>query len=281
MDVLTFTAVMSAALMHAGWNSLIKASENKNSATLAVSLGHLLPALIFIFYLPLPSASEIPLLLCGAGLRLGYQYYLARSYQAADMSVIYPIARGSVPLNIAVLTPFLFQEVLSAHQYMALSCILFGLLCVAWPRRGTRLVFRHLLPAFLSGLFITAYSLSDAFGARLAENPIGFYAWLSMLNVVFLIISTIVFRDKNQLSAALKLWPLAVTGGLMSFGAYALVIWSYTRAPIALVSALRESSIIFAVLISAAFLKERPTIFQYAGAGLIALGAMGHRFLLK
>lgn len=276
MDFLVFSVVLCAALMHASWNAIVKNVPDKTAMMTAITLGHLVPAVAIMVVLPLPSFAEIPFLLSGAVLRIGYQFLLIRAYHMTDLSAVYPIARGFVPLNISLLSVGLFAERLSLQQYGAMALILLGLFAMAWRSNLDR---KSVSTALLTSGFITAYSLSDAWGARSAIHPVTFYGWLSALNAVLFVASISVSPQRGALKRAFRLWHFGLLGGLLSFGAYALVIWSYTKAPLALVSALRESSIIFAALIAILFLGERPTRQHLIGVVFVALGAISLRFV--
>lgn len=274
MSTSVFIAVIGAALLHATWNALVKDGSDKRMSMGAVVIGHIPFALVAMFFAPQPAPASLPYLFAGIGLHVGYQLFLLRSYEMGDLTQVYPIARGSAPLIVALVSVTVLGVHLAPMELLALVIIGAGIISLAIVRRedGQRNSHAAIL-ALTTGCFIAAYSLVDGLGARLAGTSLGFYSWLAIGNglvmALFLgtttptLLGTIAHKGRRTL----------LLGGGASFGAYALVTWAFTQAPIALVAALREVSIIFALLIGVFVLKERLDLTKVLATMTTLLGA--------
>jgi len=249
--------VLLAAVLHASWNAIVKGGRDRTLNLAAVMVGHVPFALLVLPFVPLPDAASLPWLLAGILLHTGYQGFLLLSYRAGDLSRVYPIARGSAPLIVTAVSVGALGVVLQGQQLLAIGLIASGIVsvCLVRQQRGG-LDLSSAGFALITGAFIAGYSLVDGLGARIAGTAVGFYAWEALGNAA--IVLAISARWRPTLTREL-LGPgrtVMLIGGGASFIAYALVMWAFTQAPIALVTALRESSIVFAVLIGAWHLKE-------------------------
>ena len=280
MSLIVFLAVITAAALHAIWNALIKTGDDKQVGMSAIVLGHLPLALIVMPLVPSPAPESWPYILGGAGLHIGYQIFLLNSYRAGDLTQVYPIARGLAPLLVAGVSVIFLGLTLQRAEIAAIAVIALGLMSLSLVRSGEgRVNSTAVWLAIMTGCFIAAYSLVDGIGARLAGTALGFYSWLSVINAVFMVIYLMIVRPENLIS---KLnagkWPLLFAGSA-SYAAYALVIWSFTQAPIPLVTALRETSIIFALILGVVFMKERLSLMKVVATFMILSGAAILRFV--
>ncbi len=273
MTLTVFCAVLMAALLHASWNAMVKGARDKQLNMIAVVIGHLPLALLALALSPSPNAASLPYLFSGMALHFGYQLVLLRAYHAGDLTQIYPIARGSAPMIVAGVSVAFLGVTLQPIEIAAVLTIGIGILSIALVRKadgqrnpqGAKL-------ALITGCFIAAYSLIDGLGARVAGTAMGFYGWLAVGNAA-LMIGLIALRAPHQLRALHTTGKrVFLLGGSASFAAYALVIWAFTQAPIALVTALRETSIIFALLIGVVFLKEKLNLAKIASTAITLLG---------
>jgi len=279
MTTTVFLAVLCAALLHATWNALVKGGVDKRVSMAAVMLGHLPFALVILPLVPLPAAPSLPYLIAGIVLHAGYQLFLFQSYQKGDLTQVYPIARGSAPLIVALVSVVFLGVHLSPVELLAVTIIGAGILSLALVRRadGMRNGGAAML-ALVTGCFIASYSLVDGLGARLAGTALGFYSWLTIGNVIIILVllsikSPGVLREVMHSGRRVLL-----IGGTASFAAYAIVIWAFTQAPIALVTALRETSIVFALIIGVFFLKERLDLAKVFSTMTTLLGVALLRF---
>lgn len=274
MSGLVFVAVIGAAMLHALWNALVKGGTDKTMGMAAVALGHVPLAMIALPFAPAPAVESLPYLGAGILLHVGYQLFLLKSYEVGDLTQVYPIARGSAPLIVALVSVVFLGVTLDPVQMLAVLIIGCGIISLALVRRadGQRNGQAALLAA-TTGLFIASYSLVDGLGARIAGTSLGFYSWLSLGNGAIMG-AYLGWRSPASLKAvATRGKRIFLLGGGASFIAYATVMWAFTQAPIALVTALRETSIVFALLIGVFFLGERLDLVKVFSTLTTLLGA--------
>ncbi len=279
MSTTVFIAVIGAALLHAAWNALVKGGADKNLSMGAVVIGHMPIAIILLPFVPLPEVDSLPYLLGGIVLHFGYQLFLLQSYRQGDLTQVYPIARGSAPLIVALFSVLVLGVHLEGPEILAVAIIGLGIISLALVRQSDGLQNRNAAAlALVTGFFIAAYSLVDGLGARIAGTSLGFYCWLAIGNGL-LMIGYLAMTSPKTLHALPKGGlPILLLGGGASFIAYALVTWAFTQAPIALVTALRETSIIFALMIGVVFLKENLNLVKVFATFSTLLGAILLRF---
>jgi len=279
MSSTVFFAVIAAALLHATWNALVKGGSDKTLGMSAVILGHVPFALVCIPFVPFPSSESYPYLLASMALHAGYQFFLLQSYKIGDLTQVYPIARGSAPLLVAFFSVFVLKVELSPKELLAIVIIGIGILSLALVRRGDgQRNPRAVVFALVTSCFIASYSMVDGLGARLAGTAVGFYAWLSIANGFFMTLYVLAVQPTVLRQLVTSHRKLFFVGGGASFVAYAIVTWAFTQAPIALVTALRETSIVFALLIGVFFLKERVDLIKVFSTMTTLLGAILLRF---
>ena len=268
-------AVIGAALLHASWNALVKGGADKRVSMGAVVLGHVPLALIALPFVPLPATESLPYLAAGIALHVGYQLFLMNSYRTGDLTQVYPIARGSAPLLVALFSVTVLGVHLDRLELLAILVIGTGILSLALVRRADGLRNgRAGLMAMMTGVFIASYSLVDGLGARLAGTSLGFYGWLTIGNALIMAGFLAATAPGTLRAIATRGRGVFLIGGGASFVAYALVTWAFTQAPIALVTALRETSIVFALLIGVVFLKERLDLVKVFSTATTLLGVV-------
>ena len=279
MSTGVFFLIMAAALLHAGWNALVKSGVDKSLGINAVVLGQGIFGTLTLFFVPAPMVESWPYILAGVVLHTGYQRFLSASYRIGDLTHVYPIARGTAPLLVALVSVLFLGVVLSLYELIAIAIIGTGIMSLSLVRhsegQNNRLV---AILALTTGCFIAAYSLVDGLGARIALSPLGFYGWVAIFNAV-LMLGITRWHQPDLAPNLCRAWKVALLGGGASFAGFGLVIYAFTLAPIALVTALRETSIIFALLIGVFFLKERlslikvlSTMMTISGVILLRLG---------
>lgn len=279
MTGIVFMAVIGAAMLHASWNALVKGGADKTLSMGAVVVGHLPFALATLPFVPLPAIESLPYLFGGLLLHFGYQLFLLKSYQMGDLTQVYPIARGSAPLIVALVSVVFLGVHLSSFELVAILVIGAGIISLALVRKSDGLQNRSAATvALITGVFIASYSLVDGLGARVAGTSLGFYCWLSIGNGL-LMLAYLAVRSPHTLTALPRRGlPILIFGGSASFVAYALVTWAFTQAPIALVTAVRETSIVFALLIGVFFLKERLSLLKVVSTMTTLLGVILLRY---
>lgn len=275
MSLPVMFVVLFAALLHASWNFLVKRTEDKYLSMSAVVLGHTPFAIAALLYAPLPRDGAVPYILAGAVLHVGYQLFLLASYRIGDLSQVYPLARGAAPLVVAVVSVMVLGVHLSWLEFTAVTIIGTGIMSLAAVRHRDGLRNgRAATLAIITGGFIASYSLVDGLGAREAGTALGFYGWLSVINAVIFAAIMRFLRPGMVRRVAGRDWRLALGGGGTSFLAYAMVTWAFTVAPIPLVTAIRESSIVFALLLGVVVLKERLDAMKVLATASTLLGVI-------
>lgn len=279
MSTLVFFAVIGAAVLHAVWNALVKSGSDKKVSMGAVVLGHMPIALILLPFIPAPAFESMPYLVAGILLHFGYQLFLLKSYETGDLTQVYPIARGSAPLIVALFSVTILGVQLDAIQVLAILIIGGGIIILALVRQenGQKNSQAARL-ALTTGLFIASYSLIDGQGARISGTSLGFYSWLVLGNGLLMILYLFLRARTALKTIVTKGRHVFLFGGSASFIAYAIITWAFTQAPIALVTALRETSIVFALLIGVLFLKERLNLVKVFSTFTTLMGAVLLRF---
>ena len=276
MTPTVFLAVLLAALLHATWNALVKGGSDKHASMTAVVIGHVPLAVAVLPFVPLPDAAALAWLAAGIGLHLGYQLFLTAGYRAGDLTQVYPIARGSAPLIVAAVSVGFLGVVLAPAELLAIGLIAAGILSLGLVRRsdGTRNR-RAVTMALITGAFIASYSLVDGIGARAAGTALGYWSWAALGNAALYCAWIAVTKPAllGRTARDGRLMRMGLFGGSASYLAYALVVWAFTHAPIALVTALRETSIVFALLIGVFVLRERLDLAKVASTMVTIVGA--------
>lgn len=275
MSPVVLAAVLFAALLHAVWNALIKVSGDRLVVIAVTTIASSLLAVPFLFLLPFPAAAAWPYLMLTVGLHSGYMLLLVRAYGLGDFAQIYPLSRGSAPLLTALLGFLLLGETMTLSELLGMALIVSGIFALAAERiAGIRQLSRAaLLYSLLTGVFITAYSLVDGSGARVAGNPFSYIAWLFFLDGWVVPILTVWRQPRSLLISALRdVWKVGLLVALLSTVGYAMVVWGFSQERIAPVAVLRETSVLFAMLISVFVLKERLSLLRITIVILIVSG---------
>ncbi|GAU68654.1 hypothetical protein SSP35_08_01480 [Streptomyces sp. NBRC 110611] len=275
MTPLVVAAVLLAAVTHASWNAIAHGIRDQLLAFTLVGSGGTMCGAVLAAVAPLPAAGAWPWLLASAVLHIVYQALLMRSFRLGDFGQMYPIARGTAPLVVTVLAAVFVDEIPDGWALAGVALASAGLVGVAlWGVRtaGTRPHWPALIAALATGLAIASYTTVDGLGVRASGTPLGYTAWLMLLEGAAIPVYALAVR-RGQLLTQLR--PFAVrglSGGVLSVLAYGLVLWAQTRAPLAPIAALRESSIIVGAAIGALFFKERFGAPRIAAAGLMVAG---------
>ncbi len=285
MDINVFLAVIFAAFLHALWNSMVKSHEDKHVAVAAIVLGHIPASLVIILLLPMPTIESLPYIIASALIHQGYQWFLLTAYRHGDYTRVYPIARGMGPIVVTIVLLLFFGVKLSIYELLGIIVISIGILSLSAQDRHSffpwiaRRNARAISFALLTGLFIGGYSIVDGYGARASLSPLSFMGWSFVVNALIFPILLKIMKQQNVVKrvfseAKLLFW----FGGTISYIVYAIVVWGFTQAPIPLVSALRETSVIIALLIGTLFLKERFTILKTLSILVIFAGVVLLKF---
>lgn len=263
--------ILSAALLHAVWNAIVKTAADRTTTLGLVALGHVIPGAVMVLLLPLPSAASFPYILLSTLVHFGYFYMLGRAYQHGDLSVVYPIARGIVPALVGLWALLFAGEQLPLQAWGGIAVIAVAIQLSSWKALRSGVGRAALGFAAGTGLCISVYSVVDGIGVRLSENTLSYWAWGAFLHLF--IAGFVGWRKRAALAhLPLRIWALGLAGGMVSMAAYGLVLFAKNHAPLGAVSALRETSVIFAALIGFVFLKEGNWLRRLGAAVLMAAG---------
>jgi drug/metabolite transporter (DMT)-like permease len=258
--------------MHAGWNLLGKRGHDGLVAMALIKAPNIVMALGVLAIMGLPAAAAWPWLLASTVVNSLYFYFLINAYKVGDLSLAYPVSRGMAPLLVLLLSLALAGEVPSAAAVVGVVMICLGIFALAARRGATRQHNLTLAWATGVGLCIAAYTVTDGIGARISGNPIAYVAVLNIFTGVGLV-TLAAWRRGPALAQALRTdWLNGVIGGALMLGAYSIVVYALTRAPMAQVAALRESSVIFAAILGAIFLREPFGGRRIAASVAVAMG---------
>jgi drug/metabolite transporter (DMT)-like permease len=274
MTPTVFFAVLGAALLHASWNALIRVGAAKVTTMFILTLVQGGMGLAMVMTRDLPSSAVWPWLVASGVFHAGYKIFLAFAYENGDLSRVYPIARGAAPLMVLGVSVAVLGEGLAALEVAAILVLGLGILLMG---RGAFLSgeSRKLVPLALASAVMTAgYSLVDGIGARVDGDAVTFVAWLFLFDVALFTPAILFLRGPRVILAPPKVWALGALAAVFSYGAYAVAVWAMTQAPIALVTALRETSILFAMLIGWLVFGERMDRVKAAAAALILTGVV-------
>ncbi|MFG2285954.1 EamA family transporter [Streptomyces sp. NPDC048595] len=275
MTPLVVAAVLLAAVTHASWNAIAHGIRDQLLAFTLVGGGGALCGAVLAGFTPLPAAGAWPFLLASAVLHVVYQALLMRSFQLGDFGQMYPIARGTAPLVVTVLAAVFVHEIPDAWALAGVALASAGLVGVAlWGIRGSgaRPHWPALVAALATGLSIAAYTTVDGLGVRASGTPLGYIAWLMILEGLAIPAYALATRRRRLLAELRPIALRGLAGGVLSVFAYGLVLWAQTRAALAPIAALRESSIIVGAAIGTLLFKERFGLPRIAAAGLMVIG---------
>jgi drug/metabolite transporter (DMT)-like permease len=270
--------VLFSALMHAIWNYLVKASPDGLLDTVGLAVGGSLIAACLLPFVPFPAEECWPWLGITIFIHIGYFLALVAAYRHADLSVAYPIMRGSAPVLVALATP-LTGDVLSPGTLAGVFLVAVGITLPAWlgMHRGA-VAKTGVWFACGNAVLIASYTLIDGMGVRLSGSAVSYTLWLFFLDAWGILAIALWQRGFSVIGHLRQRWKLALSGSVLALGSYGIVLWAMTIAPIPAIAALRESSVIFAALLGAILLKERMGRWRIAGSVLVAFGAAAIRW---
>ena len=274
MDPFVFGAVLVAAACHASWNALIKIRLDPFLAIVLISALAGIVALPLLFFVPVPPAAAWPWLIASVVTHVGYYIGLSSAYRLGDMGQVYPIARGTAPLMTAAGGALLLGENFSLIGWGGIVGLTSGVFLLSLRASGdlAHLNRRAVGFALFTAVTICCYSLVDGIGARTAGNAHSYALWLFVIDGAFITGIAIAWRGTGSIPEMARSWKSGLIGGVLSLVAYWIVIWAMTVAPIALVAALRETSVLFGALIAVVILKEPLRATRMVAAVLIVIG---------
>ena len=267
--------VLFAAALHAGWNALVRASSEKLHDTVLIVLGAGVWTAFLLPLLPVPAVESWPYLAASVVIHVAYFVLVAFSYRSGELSFVYPLMRGSAPLLTAVAGVLLINESPSLGGWAGVVLISCGVLVLAgdsW-RSGTFRAAPAMFALTNAGV-IVFYTLVDGQGARLSGHAFSYTGWMFLLTAPLLLAIAAAGQGRAVLQRLRLGWRRGLLGGACTLASYGLALWAMTRAPIALVAALRETSVVFAAIMAAYFLKEPISRLRYASIVAVSAGAV-------
>ena len=264
--------VLIAALLHASWNALLRGGADRLWSMTVMCLAVAIASGAAALFLAPPAKASWLYAGLSAVLHVGYNLFLVRSYQVGDFGQTYPIARGSSPILITIAASVFVGEKLGAGVLLGIALVSGGIISLAF--KGRRFAVPSLPYALGTGCFIAAYSVTDGIGVRLSGAPMAYTAWMCVLWGVLMPPVYIALRGANSLFTLRPGFITAFIGGLVSLLAYGIVIYAMSGAPMGAVSALRETSVLFAALIGYFFLGETLTVRKMLACAVIAIGTI-------
>ena len=279
MESKVFFIILLATIMHAAWNAMVKKHPDKVVAISGIVFGHVPFALVAIAILPAPSAESIPYIITSAFIHQGYNWYLLSAYQIGDFTKVYPIARGFGPLVATILSIIFLGIILDQYIVLSIFLVCLGIMIVGIFDQRNFNNYKTIQYSLFTGFFIALYSLVDGYGARISLSSITYVSWSFIITALLF---PILLKIKKQEDVFKKVInegkQIFLIGGFLSYVIYIIVVWGFTKAPIPMVGALRESSIFFSIFIGYFFLKEQISPVKIISISLILIGVLGLKF---
>lgn len=262
--------VSCAALLHAGWNAVLRGGSDRLWSMTLMMIAVSCATGVALFFVPWPNAESWPYVIASAVIHIGYNLSLVRTYRSGDLGQTYPISRGSSPVLVSLGAALFAHEIFGLRSAVGITLVSGGIISLAFQGRKVRSDF--VPAALITGVLIGAYTVVDGIGVRRSGNSVAyttsmFFLWSMTMPVIFY-----VMRGKPPTYTKMQT-AMALAGGIVSIIAYGIVIWAMQYAAMGVVSALRETSVVYAALIGRLFLKEKLTPQRMLSCAAIALGA--------
>ncbi|MCT6860052.1 DMT family transporter [Bartonella apis] len=281
MSGVMVSLVLLAALMHALWSVVLKLTGDAKTNITVFMAGSSILALAGIPFQSLPSLASLPFLLISVFVQVVYMMLVGIVYQKGDVSQSYPVMRGVAPLFVALFSGPILGEKLSIVAWCGVILISSGVLTLALEavRRSNKIEPSIIPLSLLTAAFIALYTLLDGIGVRLSGAPVSYILWIFFLIGLVKVVFEL-FNDKTRQPFLIhfqRYWSIGLVGGFLSLGSYGLALWTMTKLPVALVAALRESAIVFAVILSYFVLREHVSPPRFVASIIIVLGVIAVR----
>lgn len=278
MAVSVFSLVLLAALLHAAWNVIVKSNADRLISLTVLQSFMALMGFAMVLVWGFPGHHVWPWAIASGTLHLGYNLFLVRAYRHADLSVVYPIARGAAPLMTLLGSLAFTHDAANLWMIIAVVVLVAGLMLTGLGNRSPGADPHAVYYALGTACWIAAYTLVDGIGARHSGNALGFAGVIFVFDGLFILVAAFAMRGRSLLAGFSANWLTGIFGGAASCAAYGIAVWGMTKAPIASVAALRETSIVFVLILSARILKESLSWQRIVGGVLIVAGASLLRF---
>ena len=265
--------VLLAAVLHAGWNALVKVSGDRFVVVAFMAFVGCVVSLFCLPFVETPDPASWPFLALTILLHTGYHFFLSIAYDNGDLGQVYPIARGSAPILVTLGAIVFAGEVLDPIPMIGVVCLAVGVMALAFDKgNGLTAPPKAVMFALATALFIASYTVVDGLGARQAGSVLGYAVWLTIGDGLLTMFIALIWKRGAVSRTVRANLASGCLGGVMQIGAYWIVIWALAIAPMGMVSALRETSVLFAALISTFLLKEGFGVWRFVSASLVTFG---------
>lgn len=263
--------VLLAAGLNAGWNALVKIGGDRVAGMAVLTVLGSLLSVPMLLLAPMPEQESWPFLACTIVVHTAYHFLLPIAYNHGDFGQVYPISRGSAPLLVTLGAAVFAGEVLESFALIGVVCLAFGVMALALEHRDGAP--KAAVPwALATGISIASYTVLDGLGARHAGSILGFAAWLTVGDGVLTFAIAMLWRPYAVMRAIRIALPTRCLGAAMQVGAYWIAVWALAHAPLGMVSALRETSVLFGALISTFLFREGLGVWRFVSASLVVFG---------
>ncbi|AXE94864.1 DMT family transporter [Paraburkholderia terricola] len=268
--------VLLAALLHASWNAMLHGNEDRFLSMTWMSIAIAAVSTLVILFTPLPASAAWPYIVASGIVHIVYNVTLVRSYRRNDLAQAYPIARGSSPLLVTLGAALFAHEVIRPSQVLGILMISGGIIAIALERFHVSRA--GLRAALTTGATIAVYTVIDSIGVRLSGGEaLAYTAWMFLFYWLMPLLF-VALRGVTALWPPVRSAPVSIgsslVGGLVSIAAYGIVIWALQSGATGTISALRETSVVFAVLIGRVFLREAVSAKRWIACMIVAAGAV-------
>lgn len=265
--------ILLAAALHAGWNALIKISGDRIAVMAAVTLAGSILSIFALPFVDSPDPASWPLLALTILIHTGYHFFLPIAYDHGDLGQVYPIARGVAPILVTLGALVFAGEQVGQMALIGILCLAVGVMALTFDGgKVSRINPKAIFFALITGVSIASYTIVDGLGARQAGSILGFAVWLTIGDGILTFLIALMWKRTEILAVVKSSALTGVAGGAMQVGAYWIIIYALAVAPMGMVSGLRETSVLFAALISTFLLKEGFGVWRFVSACLVTFG---------
>jgi drug/metabolite transporter (DMT)-like permease len=272
MSPTVIALALCAAVLHATWNAFLRSGADRLWTVTVMSFSGTIVAIPFAFIFPLPASQAWPYIALSSALQVGYTFFLVAAYRYGQLGQVYPIVRGTAPLLVTLGTFLLAGERPTVFQAIGVTLVAVGIMSLALGRE--RAAWSSIGFAFATGVIVASYGTVDSIGVRLAEHAGAYAAWVFIGYGTLLPLAFILTRGKLQVNFRSPDTIKALAGGVVALFAYALVVIAFSMGPAGPITALRETSVVFAILIGWLFLGEKLTAPRIVAGAIVAVGAV-------
>jgi drug/metabolite transporter (DMT)-like permease len=274
MDTFTILLMLSAALLHATWHSLVKGSADQRINFAGMGLVSAIPCFIALPFFSLPNQMVWIVLAASTFLHVAYKSFVSAAYRLGDFGEAFPLARGFVPLVAALLAYIALDQQPSRFHSIGIMVICAGLITIAASHLRHRISYSLLLASFGAGIMVSGYAVLDSYGSRLSGDWLSFTAWLVTLDsTIYLLVVRTAVGSGTWAALSHMRWRILISG-LLGLASFSVFLWALSRNAVGLVSALRETSILFAILFGFFQHREKLTASRLIGGALILIGVI-------